>query len=186
MKIKRETLSNFAFIILAVLLLFTPLGFHARVLVAKIFSFSPSPVQDEKQLLLTDYSWKLSSIDNESLNFEDLEGKVVLLNYWATWCPPCVAEMPSLQELHDDYGKKVAFVFVAHDKREKVKNFLTKNQFDLPVYFEKSNSPEILSTESIPTTFIVDKKGKIVVAETGAVNWNSTGTRELLETLLNE
>lgn len=184
MRIKRENLSNLAFILLLALLLFTPVGFHARVFVSRIFSFSPSVLDEEEQLILSDYNWKLSNSEGQVLDFKDVEGKVVIVNFWATWCPPCVAEIPSLQELYADYGDKIEFVFVAHDEREKVKNFLNKKEYNFPVYFEKSSSPDVLSVESIPTTFIIDKKGKIVVKKKGAANWNSTTTRELLENLL--
>lgn len=186
MKIKRETLSNFAFILLLAVLLFTPVGFHARVLVAKIFSFSPALLEKEEQFVLSDYNWHLSRLDGESVDFENLQGKVVLLNFWATWCPPCIAEMPSLDQLHEDFGDKVVFVLVAHDKTEKVKKFINEKGYSFPVYFEKSAAPDVLATKTIPTTFIINKKGKIVIKKTGAADWNSATTRELLETLVKE
>ncbi len=186
MKLKKENLSNFAFIILLALLLFTPVGFHVRVFVSRIFSFSPSALDQEDQLALLNFNWTLSNSSGEALDFKDLKGKVVLVNYWATWCPPCVAEMPGLQDLYNDYRGKVDFVFVAHDEGEKVRNFMGKKEYSFPVYFEKSSSPDVLSTESIPTTFIIDKKGKIVVQKTGAADWNGNATRELLERLLAE
>lgn len=184
MIIKREYLSNFAFIILLGLLLFTPVGFHVRVFVSRMISFSPSVLDEEEQLVLTDYSWKLTSSDGQALDFKDLTGKTILVNYWATWCPPCVAEMPSLYELYEDYNDKVAFVFVAHDEAEKVKQYLNKKKYSLPVYFEISASPEKLATKSIPTTFIIDSSGKIVVEKTGSANWNSDATRALLDNLI--
>jgi len=58
--------------------------------------------------------------------------------------------------------------------------------YSFPVYFENSFVPDVLSAESIPTTFIIDKKGKIVVNKTGAANWNSTKTRTLIESLIKE
>lgn len=186
MRIKRETLSNFAFILVLALLLFSPVGFHVRVIVSRIFSFSPSQLDEEEQLLLSNYTWELSGSNNESFKFENLEGKVVLVNFWATWCPPCVAEMPSLQNLYTDYGEQVKFVMVAHDEREKVKMFLKEKGYSFPIYFEKGNTPNVLETESIPTTFIIDKKGKIVIKKIGAANWNSTGTRDLLKSLLKQ
>lgn len=184
MKLKKENLSNFAFIALLALLLFTPLGFHARVFVSRIFSFSPSELEKEEQFTLSSYNWKLITLGGEAFNFKNAKGKVVLVNFWATWCPPCVAEMPSLQALYADYGGKIEFVMVASDEHEKVKVFLNKTKYDFPVYFERSTSPEVLSAEYIPTTFIIDKKGKIVIEKTGSANWNSTTTRELLENLI--
>lgn len=184
MRIKRENLWNLAFLVLLALLLFTPVGFHARVFVSRIFSNSPTLLGAEEQLLLANYNWELSDLDDKSYNFKNVEDKVVLVNFWATWCPPCVAEMPSLQELYNDYGDEVEFVLIAHDERDKVKRFLNKKEYSFPVYFEISSSPDALSPEYIPTTFIIDKMGNIVVEKTGAANWNSTATRELLENLV--
>lgn len=186
MKIKREHRSNIAFVLVLVVLLFTPVGFHVRVFVSRVLSFSPSILEEEHQPILSNYHWKLSNLNGQAFDFKDLEGKVVLVNFWATWCPPCIAEMPSLQELYTDYGDRIAFVFVAHDERKKVNNFLNKKGYNFPVYFEESHSPNVLTVESIPTTFIIDKKGRIVIEKTGAANWNSSTTRELLDKFLKE
>lgn len=186
MKFTKENLWNFTFIILLALLLFTPVGFHARVFVSRIFSMSPSIADEEEQLILSDYNWQLVELNGKSFDFKAVKGKIVLVNFWATWCPPCVAEMPSLEELHKDYGNQVAFVLIAHDKKEKVKAFLNEKDYGFPVYFEVSSSPDLLSTGTIPTTFIIDKNGKIVVKKTGAANWNSASTRALIENLLKE
>ncbi len=184
MKLKKENLSNFAFIVLLALLLFTPVGFHARVFVSRIFSFSPSELKEEEQFTLSSYNWKLTTIHGEVFDFQATKGKVILVNFWATWCPPCVAEMPSLQQLYTDYNGQIEFVMVANEEPEKVKLFLSKKNYDFPTYFERSARPQLLSAEHIPTTFIIDKTGKIVVEKTGAANWNSTATRDLLENLV--
>ncbi|MEX0362733.1 MAG: TlpA family protein disulfide reductase, partial [Allomuricauda sp.] len=113
-------------------------------------------------------------------------GKVVLVNFWATWCPPCVAELPSMDRLHAAYKDKVVFAFVANDKKEKVQSFLARREFDLPVYFETSRTPDLLVSRSIPATFILDKSGAIVVREIGAVQWDSEETMKLLDQLLAE
>jgi len=186
MRIKKENLSNFVFIIILALLLFTPVGFHARVFVSRIFSFSPTELDKDEQAILSTYNWHLSDLNREVFYFENTKGEVVLVNLWATWCPPCVAEMPNLQELYNDYGNEVAFVFVAHDEQQKVKDFLSEKNYELPVYFEKSISPDALSAESIPTTFIIDRNGKIIVQKVGAADWNSENTRKLLDKLLKE
>ena len=104
----------------------------------------------------------------------------------ATWCPPCVAEMPSFLKLYEDYGDKVDFFFVANDKKDKVTAFLQKKGYEFPVYFEKSRGPELLSSNSIPATFILNKSGEIVVDERGVADWNSDSTRALLDTLIAE
>ena len=186
MRIKKENLSSFAFIILAAVLLFTPVGFYARVFVSKILAFSPSVVPEEDQFILSDYHWKLLNSKEEIIDFHSLKGKIVLVNVWATWCPPCVAEMPSLQELYTDYGDRIEFLFIAHDERKKVLDFMIKNQFNLPIYYESSSAPKQLEATSIPTTFVIDSDGKIILYEVGAADWNSEKTRSLLDRLLSK
>lgn len=184
MRIKRKTLSNFIFIIVMALLLFTPLGFHARVFVSRIFSFSPSELVEEEQQHLSNYHWKLNDMDGNELSFEGNKGKVILVNFWATWCPPCVAEMPSLHELYLDYDDKIAFVFIASDEKEKVQKFMKRKAYTFPNYFEKSPTPKVLSSDNIPTTYIIDARGKIIVKKTGAADWNGSATRKLLDALI--
>ncbi len=186
MKLTKNQLTNAALIVFFALFLFTPVGFHLRVYVSRLFSFSPSVLAVDKRLVLTDYTWQLIDLEGGPFDFKEVKGKVVLVNFWATWCPPCVAEMPSLQELFDDYGDKVAFVIVAQDEKGKVSDFLNKKGYTFPVYFENSPSPDLLLPEYIPTTYIIGKRGELVVEKTGVANWNSKSTRELLDQLLGE
>jgi thiol-disulfide isomerase/thioredoxin len=184
MRIKRGYLSNFAFILVFLLIVFTPIGFHLKVYFSRIFSFSPSELKVEEQVALSDYNWNLYDIQGNGYDFKNTKGKVILVNFWATWCPPCVAEMPSLQKLYNDYGDKVDFVLVTYDDKEKVRNFLSENNYSFPVYFERNNRPVSLASNSIPTTYLIDKKGVIIIKEIGAADWNSSISRNTINGLL--
>lgn len=186
MRLSKEQISNGIWILAIVLILFTPVGFHLRVFAGKLFATNADVVAVEEQKTLSDFQWRLVDLEGNTSNFESYEGKVVLVNFWATWCPPCIAELPSLVKLHNDFGDKVAFVFVANDEVGKVSQFLEKKDLQLPVYFETSRTPEVLVSKSIPATYILSKSGKVVVAEKGAANWNSKATRNLLDQLLLE
>ena len=109
-----------------------------------------------------------------------------MINFWATWCPPCIAEMPSLQALYDDYSDKVEFLFVTNEDFKTVDTFKKKKDFNFEVYNPVGTIPQSLQTSSIPRTFIINKKGEIVVDESGAVDWNSTTVRGQLDQLLSE
>ena len=126
MRVKKDQLINVGLILLVGVFFLTPLGFHMRVFVSSVISFSPSVLSSEEQLQVTDFEWRLSSANGVPFDFETTRKKVVLINFWATWCPPCVAEMPDLQALYDDYKADVVFLFVAHDEREKVNDFLKR------------------------------------------------------------
>ncbi|MCL6267903.1 TlpA family protein disulfide reductase [Flagellimonas myxillae] len=186
MKFSKEQINNGIWILAIVLLLFTPIGFHVKVLAGKLFSSSADVVVVSKRETLKDYQWDLVDLDGNPFNFENTKGKVVLINFWATWCPPCVAELPSLDRLHTKYKDKVFFAFVANDEKGKVRSFLTKREYELPVYFETSKTPDLLVSRSIPATYILSKSGKVAVREIGAVKWDSQSTKALLDELLAE
>ena len=186
MKLNKKQWTNIAFIIGLILILFTPLGFHARVLVGRLLSTSAAVLKTELQMPVENYDWQLVDVKGNKFNFENTKGKVVLVNFWATWCPPCVAEMPSLQSLYNDYNDKVVFMFVAQDKVEKVSAFIAKKEYSLPVYYSKTEAPSILTSKTIPTTYVINKEGKIIIAKTGVADWNSDKTRKMLDQLLAE
>lgn len=186
MKLSKEQIGNGLWILAIILILFTPIGFHLRVMLSKLIATSADTVDVTEQLTLQDYSWKLVDFEGTGYNFQSNENQVVLVNFWATWCPPCVAEMPSLVALHEDYKDTMEFVFVTNEDRARVLEFLRKKNYHLPIYFEASRTPSELVSNSIPATYILSKSGKIVVDEKGAANWNSASTRSLLDSLIAE
>ena len=113
-----------------------------------------------------------------------MHAKVVFISFWATWCAPCIAEMPSMLELYTDYKDRVEFVFVTNEDWQTVSEFYTKKGFDFPTYNQLTNTPKELENSSIPTTFILDKNKKIVVDKRGPANWNSSATRQIIDNLL--
>ncbi|MGB5818079.1 MAG: TlpA disulfide reductase family protein [Saonia sp.] len=180
----KDKLINGILLLLVILYLFTPLGFHMKVQMNKWFSFSPSALEEKEQQHLADYDWRLVGTDGVPFNLEEGKDKVVLVNFWATWCPPCVAEMPSFQKLYDVYGDSLVFIFLASDDETKVQTFLTKKNYTFPVYFARTNAPVQLEHSSIPTTYIIDKNGKIIVKKVGAADWDPDTVSDLLDSLL--
>ena len=189
MKFIKKHLSNIIFIGFIVLL-FTPFGLPIRTTLIKGMSFVTTRVfsienDREEREILSSYNWKLVSTNGEVLDFNELKGKVILVNFWATWCPPCIAEMPSFQKLYNVYKDDVVFLFVANDEEKKVATFINKNEYTFPVYFEATNRPVEMDSNSLPTTYIISRNGEIVVDKTGAVDWNSYKVIELLDGLIN-
>ncbi|NND63488.1 MAG: TlpA family protein disulfide reductase [Flavobacteriaceae bacterium] len=178
--------STLLILLFVAFLLIPQTGMPIKVFINRMISFSPSEISEEKQTQLKNYNWELVTLSNEKANFAASEGKVTLVNFWATWCPPCLAEMPSLQSLFNDYGDKVDFYLVSMESSEKLTSFMEKKGYEMPVYIPKKQLPEGLSAYSFPTTYIVSKQGKIVVDKTGSANWNSQKVRALLDRLLSE
>jgi len=156
----------------------------------KMVFVSPSVNDTDKLITLTDADYEMTFQDLTGKNIEvsELKGKVIFLNLWATWCPPCVAEMPSIQELYDKYkdNEKVAFLMVSNEKVTPVEKFMQKKGYTFPVYLNKFRMPDAFATKSIPTTFVISKDGKIVIRELGASNWSSENMLEIMNKLINE
>jgi thiol-disulfide isomerase/thioredoxin len=121
-----------------------------------------------------------------TVQLSDLKGKVVFLNFWATWCPPCIAEMPSINKLHTKYirNNNVAFLLVDVDgKLELSTAFMKNRRFGLPVYVPVSAMPTAYFSGSMPTTVILDKSGNIVYQHIGAADYNNVKFKEFIDKL---
>jgi thiol-disulfide isomerase/thioredoxin len=156
----------------------------ALILKPTLFIHQPK-VNDEKPALLPEtYKWVLKDMTGERISISKFSDKVIFINLWATWCPPCIAEMPDLQKLYNDYGDKVEFLFVSNESTDVINSFLEKKKFTLPAYTPVSQYPSDFETQSIPTTFIINKKGEIVIRKAGVAQWNSKRMRGILDALI--
>ncbi|WP_299455343.1 TlpA disulfide reductase family protein [uncultured Microscilla sp.] len=128
------------------------------------------------------YNFKLRSLDGKPFNFADLRGKTVFLNIWASWCPPCIAEMPDIYQLYQEvHSKHIKFVMLSlDDDPEKAARFIRRKGYDFPVYTQATPLPHAYSSKTIPTTFVISPQGKIVVKHTGMAAYNTNKFKKLL------
>jgi len=171
---------------------------RSRILLLMSLLFCVPYVGKARKLLVADnerdawiegYDLSFRDSRNNVVNLNQLKGKVVIINLWATWCPPCLAEMPSLDQLYKDFSSndKIVFLSVDIDGNLKVSGkFLTKRKYSLPLYRLNSALPNGLSTKSIPTTIILDKAGKLVNKHVGGMNFGSQKFRKSLLELSRE
>ena len=131
-----------------------------------------------------DYQWPFQTMSGESKSLEDMKGDVVFLNFWATWCPPCIAEMSGIQRFYEEYGDKVKFILISTEEPEVLQTFLEKKQYTFPVYIQNYQTPEIFRSNSIPTSFIISGDGDIVMKKKGAAKWDSKKIKNLFDNLL--
>lgn len=178
--------SNILFGLFIILMIIPQTRMPIQVFLQRTISFSPSEIEKEDRSVLKNYNWNLRTTKSETKNLIQSEGKVVLINYWATWCPPCIAEMPEIQELYNNYKGKVDFYLITNDPQEKIEKFLKKEGYELPIYFPLENEPKVLESSSLPTTFLISKNGEIVMKKVGAASWNSNKVHQTIEELLTE
>jgi len=132
----------------------------------------------------------LKDLKGMEVNLKEFRGKVVLLNFWATWCPPCRKEIPSMVELYKRYKDKgVEIIGVNLDKidRSGVEKFNSEYNINFPILLDPSGRVAALyGIVALPTTLLLDRKGKIRTRVTGGVDWITQENLQKIETLLAE
>ncbi len=116
----------------------------------------------------------------------DLAGKVIFLNLWASWCPPCLAEMPNVDALYADYAgdERVAFVLLnVEDDFTKGKDYVSRHGYGFPIYQLRGNLPEALRSGTLPTTYVISPTGEVVVTHKGMARYDTRKFRALLDRL---
>ncbi|NNF03952.1 MAG: redoxin family protein [Rhodothermales bacterium] len=133
-------------------------------------------------------SWDvhLESLDGESFSLEAYRGKVVFMNLWATWCAPCIAEMPYIQNLYEDVASEdIVFVMISVDEsREAARQFVQRRGFTFPVYFPMGGLPEPYSTRTIPTTYVISADGQLATVHTGMAKVDTPEFKSFLRSLV--
>ncbi len=134
-----------------------------------VIEFKPGmPIKEGVQA--PDFTGEL--IDGTSITLSELQGKPVIINFWATWCGPCVKEMPAFERLKDDFGDKIGIIAVnCGDDAGTVKDFMEENGYTFPVVLDEEYSISMLyPTNSIPYTVVVDAEGRVTHISTGALD----------------
>lgn len=132
------------------------------------------------------YKLNLKNQNGEITKLSDLEGKVVFINFWATWCPPCIAEMPNINKLYQQYqdDEQVVFLMISLDKKfDAAIKFLDQKAYDFDIQEPLTSIPKVFNTRGIPNTYVLGKDGEIEFRKMGMGNYNTQKFKDFLEEL---
>jgi len=188
------TTGNVLYVLIMVIVLVMLINPTAKSLLIRglmsIGFFQPDiPAQVSKKPIADPFNINFRNAGGQLINTADLNGKVVFVNFWATWCPPCIAEMPSVNQLYAQFKNDPNIVFIVADVDNdhiKATEFMQKHHYDLPVFNLTSQVPDYIMDGSIPTTLVFNKRGELVFRHTGAANYNSSDFSNYLNKLINE
>lgn len=138
--------------------------------------------KDKKDLPEASYNMEMKNSKGEQVSMEEFRGKVIFFNVWATWCPPCIEEMPTIQNLYEEVGDKdIAFLMLSMDQDfQKAIDFRNKNGYDFEIYRLTGPMPAMYHTKLIPTTFVIDSAGNLVLQHDGMGEFDTKEFKEFL------
>ena len=132
-----------------------------------------------------DINWNLKTANGAEINIEEeFKNQVVFVNFWATWCPPCIAEMPTIEKLYQKYKDKIGFAMISNEDIGMIEDFRNRNKYTFPVYQIEMDIPETFNLSVIPATFIISQDRKIVLKHVGGANWSHEDVINFIDELI--
>lgn len=171
-----KNISNVFVFALLLLLIFSPdakAWFLKQLISVGLFK---AEIKNNNAEKITASGFAFQDENGNIISTKSLKGKVVLINFWASWCPPCRAEMSSLNKLYNQFkaDDRVVFLFMNEDEdRQKAEKFLRNNNYAFPTVTAKENVPPEIFKGTLPTTIVLDKEGKIMMKHEGLAGYDS-------------
>lgn len=152
-------------------------------IVSLIIMAGCSSPKKEEQSAISASQVKLTDLEGNEVDLADFEGKTIFVNFWATWCRPCIQEMPSIAALQTQLaGKNIEFFFASDEEVEKIQKFMESRK--MTSRFVRIENPEALGIEALPTTFIFDGDGNLIFSEVGYRKWDEPTTVDMVSKLI--
>jgi len=166
--------------------LITPIMGGLQSLVLSTGLIKPKVALENKEDRAFEYSGSFISYDGEVVELDSYRGKTLFVNLWATWCPPCRAEMPHISELYKKVKDEdnIEFLMIALDKDfKKSKDYVSDKGYTFPILHAGRGLNSTLQSQSIPTTLVISPEGKVVFYHEGMSNFNTKEFEEFLLSL---
>ncbi|MBL6449249.1 TlpA family protein disulfide reductase [Fulvivirga sp. 29W222] len=129
---------------------------------------------------------KLKTLNDEELKLEKFKGKALLINFWATWCRPCIQEMPSIEKASETLKEEnIEFLLVSNESASQIKSFMHAHKYTFN-YAQLDIPLAQLNIQGLPTTFIINPKGELTFSEMGARDWNSEESIQLIKNAISK
>jgi thiol-disulfide isomerase/thioredoxin len=146
--------------------------------------FQPSRSSDIIFVGSNDLTCQLITPEGEVTYPKQSLGKPIFINFWATWCPPCIAEMPSIQKLYDKYEGRVDFYLISNEELSVMTKDFEKRGFNMPIYKLNGKVSEKFYSRKIPSSFLISPEGKIVMQKHGAADWDGKKVFAIIDKML--
>jgi len=165
--------------------------YYEGILVAPDNLTANGPEKHLSKLKKEDLNLNFTDLNDSTYNIDDFQDKVMVINFFATWCTPCIAEFPSLSSLKDRYqnDNRIAFVVLTNENKRKINSFLERRPElkNLSFYsYNSKNIPDLFIHRGLPTTYILNKNSEIVAVHSGMANWDSKNVTEFIDKLISE
>lgn len=134
---------------------------------------------------MADLGFSLVNSSGETVRLEEFKGKAIFINLWATWCPPCIAEMPGIQKLYSEVkDENVEFIMISlDDDFEKALKYRERKEYDFEVYRVQNGLPQMYHSSSIPTTYVIGADGTLAMTHKGMADYNTNKFKNFLREL---
>lgn len=153
------------------------------ILATGLFQAETVWVEDEAEP--ASYDLELETLGGEPVHMESFRGRTIFLNLWATWCAPCLAEMPYIQKLYEDVGDEgIEFIAIAtDDDPDLARRFIEDKEYTFPVYRVVGSMPALYRSPTLPTTWVISPEGKLATVHAGMANYNTKGFKRFIRSL---
>ncbi len=122
---------------------------------------------------------RLTDLNGQSIHLKQYQGKTIFINFWATWCKPCIQEMPSIKEMQNSLqNENIIFLMASNESPEQIEEFASTH--DYKFNFVRIENSEEMNVQALPTTFIFNPEGNLVFSETGSREWNEQNNIDLI------